>query len=146
MARPGGILAVAGLVWALAGCGGSLAMKKPEQGLAGTFTTYGPPRVLADCSPLKTQFQRDSCRHENERVVEEPYQGTLLIRNVETRQAVRQTLDAQGAYRVILDPGTYEVCVNGDCSDPIEVRMGEFATYGQRLPRPASGEKSAPSR
>jgi hypothetical protein len=142
MARLIRILAAWGSAAALAGCGGSFAMKKPEQGISGTFTTYGPPRVLADCAPLKTQFQKDSCRHENERVVEEPYQGELVIRNVETRQALRQTLDAQGAYRALLDPGPYEVCVDGDCSDPIEVRMGEFATYGQRLPRPAAGEKA----
>ena len=107
------------------------------------FITYGPPAVLADCTPFKTQFAKDSCRHENERVVEEPYQGSLVIRNVETRAKVEQVLDAQGSYRVLLDPGTYEVCLQGECSDPIEVRMGSFATYGQRLPRPAAGNSGA---
>lgn len=136
-------LACAGVAAILAGCGGSLAMKKPAQGLAGTFITYGPPPQLADCSPLKTQFQRDSCRHDNERVVEEPYQGVLLIRNLDTRKTLEQALDERGAYRVVLDPGNYEVCVNSECSDPIEVRWGEFSTYGQRLPRASSGDKSA---
>lgn len=136
------------MAWALAaalsGCGGALSMKPPEQGLQGAFITYGPPEVMADCSPLKTQFQKDSCRHDNERVLEEPYQGSLVIRNVGTRKAVQQTLDAQGSYRTLLEPGTYEVCLNGDCSDPIEVRMRAFSTYGQRLPRPASNA-SAPA-
>lgn len=133
------------LAAALAGCAGSLAMKPPEQGLQGTFKAYGPAAAPADCSPLKTQFQKDSCRHENERIVEEPYQATLLIRNVATRKAVEQPLDALGSYRVRLEPGTYEVCLNGECSDPIEVRMRGFSTYGQRLPRPqaAAPGKSA---
>ena len=139
-----------GLAAALAGCGGNLGMKSLKQGLQGTFTTYGPPLVLADCSPLKTQFQKDSCRHDNERVVEEPYQGTLRIRNVSTRKAVDEVLDAQGSYRAAVEPGTYEVCVDGECSDPIEVRFGSYSTYGQRLPRPApprapTEAKSAPA-
>jgi hypothetical protein len=120
-----------------------LVIKKPEQGIAGSFTTYGPPPELANCSFLKTQFQKDSCRHDNERVVEMPYAGTLLIRNVDTRKTLDQPLNEQGAYRALLDPGTYEVCLHEECSDPIEVRRSEFATYGQRLPRPATEEKSA---
>lgn len=143
MLRRGHRLACAALAAVLSACGGSLALKKPEQGLAGTFITYGPPAQLADCSPLKTQFQKDSCRHENERVIEMPYQGVLLIRNLDTRKTLEQPLDERGAYRAVLDPGNYEVCVNEECSDPIEVRRNEFATYGQRLPRPAAGEKSA---
>jgi hypothetical protein len=135
------------LAAALAGCAGSLAVKPPEQGLRGTFTAYGPASAQADCAPLKTQFQKDSCRHENERILEEPYQATLLIRNVATRKAVEQALDPQGSYRVVLEPGTYEVCLHGECSDPIEVRMRSFSTYGQRLPRPpqasAAGKPAA---
>jgi hypothetical protein len=131
------------LAAALAGCAGSLSMQPPGQGLQGVFTTYGPLPVLADCQPLKTQFQKDSCRHANERVVEEPYQATLVIRNVGTRKAVEQSLDAQGSYRVLLEPGTYELCLNGECSDPIEVRMRAFSTYGQRLPRPAAPPEKA---
>jgi hypothetical protein len=142
MSRPGRILASAALAAALAGCGGSLVIKKPEQGLTGSFITYGPPTELADCSPLKTQFQKDSCRHDNERVVEMAYQGSVRILNLDTRKAVDQPLDAQGSYRAILDPGNYEVCVNEECSDPIEVRRSEFATYGQRLPRAATAGKS----
>jgi hypothetical protein len=140
--RSASLSGLLGLAAALSGCAGGLAMKPPQQGLEGTFTTYGPPAALADCSALKTQFQKDSCRHGNERVIEEPYQGTLKIRNVATRKAVDQALDAQGAYRIVLEPGTYEVCVNGECSDPIEVRMRGFATYGQRLPRPAPAAPS----
>jgi len=143
MLRLGRYLACAVLAAALSGCGGSLVIKKPEQGIVGSFTTYGPPPELENCSFLKTQFQKDSCRHDNERVVEMAYQGVLLIRNVDTRKTLNQPLNEQGAYRALLDPGTYEVCVNEECSDPIEVRRSEFATYGQRLPRPASGEKSA---
>jgi hypothetical protein len=124
----------------LAGCAGSLGMRPLEQGLQGTFTAYGPAGAQADCSPLKTQFEKDSCRHENERIIEEPYQATLVIRNVATRKAVEQALDAQGSYRVRLEPGTYEVCLHGECSDPIEVRMRTFPIYGQRLPRPPEAD------
>jgi hypothetical protein len=140
----GRVLVMPVLAAMLAGCAGSFSMKPPEQGLQGVFTMYGPLPRLADCAPLKTQFQKDSCRHDNERVVEEPYQATLSIRNVATRRAVEQTLDAQGAYRVLLEPGTYEVCLKGECSDPIEVRLRSFSTYGQRLPRPSvTPEKAA---
>jgi hypothetical protein len=143
MLRPGHRLAGAALAAVLSACGGSLGLKKAEQGLAGTFITYGTAAQLADCSALKTQFQKDSCRHDNERVVEMPYQGMLLIRNLDTRRTLEQPLDERGAFRTILDPGNYEVCVNEECSDPIEVRRNEFAIYGQRLPRPAAGEPSA---
>jgi hypothetical protein len=136
-----GRLALMVLAAAFAGCAGSLSGNRPiGQGLQGTFTTYGPIPVLADCSALKTQFQKDSCRYDNERVVEEPYQTTLLIRNLGTRKAIEQALDAQGSYRLPLEPGTYEVCLNGECSDPIEVRMRSFSIYGQRLPRPSQAK------
>ena len=117
---------------------GSMTMKKPEQGITGAFTTYGPPAAQEDCGPKVTQAEKDSCRHGNQRVIEEPYQGTLGIRNLDTRKLVEQPLDAQGNFRTVLDPGAYEICLNGECSDPIEIRMGRWATYGQRLPRPAS--------
>lgn len=136
------LLACAGLAASLAGCAGSLS-RPPVQGLAGTFTTYGLAGPQADCLTLKTQSQRDSCRREGDRMAEEPYRGSLVIRNLDTRRALDQALDAQGAYRAVLEPGNYEVCVNGECSDPIEVRMGEFSTYGQRLPKPPPQEKPA---
>jgi hypothetical protein len=120
----------------LAACGGTMGIKKPEQGLAGAFITYGPPEQI-DCAPRVTQAEKDSCKRENQRVIEEPFQGTLTIRNLGTREKVEQALDSEGKFRVLLDPGQYEVCLNGECSDPLEVRMGRFATYGQRLPRPA---------
>ena len=134
--------ACAGLAAVLAACAGSLS-RPPVQGLAGTFTTYGPAAAQADCASLKTQYQRDSCRRDSERMIEEPYQGTLVIRNLDTRRAAEQALDAQGSYRAVLEPGHYEVCVNGECSDPIEVRMGAFSTYGQRRPKPVAQVKSA---
>ena len=143
MTRRGRLPACAAMAALLIGCGGALVIKKPEQGIAGAFTTYGPPPQLADCTPFKSQFQKDSCRHDNERVVEMPYPGALLIRNLDTRKTLDITLDDRGSYRAILDPGNYEVCVNSECSDPIEVRRSDFATYGQRLPRPDAGEKSA---
>jgi hypothetical protein len=136
---PGGLLAAACL---LAACGGS--MKKPEQGLAGRFLTYGPPHVQSDCSKLVTQADKDSCRHGNERVVEEPYQAVIGIRNLGTGEIQKIPLDPEGAYRVVLIPGQYEVCVEGECSDPLEVRMGAFTTYGQRLPR--HEESKAPAK
>jgi hypothetical protein len=111
------------------------AMKKPEQGIYGTFLTYGPPRELADCTPFKTQFEIDECRRANERVIEEPHQAEIKIRNLQTGAVSKTSLDPQGAYRVVLDPGEYEVCVAGECSDPMTVRMNDFVTYGQRLPR-----------
>jgi len=138
-----GIVLALSALSCLSGCGGSFGMQKAEQGIAGTLTTYGPPLQLEDCSPLKTQFQKDSCRHDNERVVEMPFQGTLLIRNLNTRKTFSQTLDEQGSYRARLDPGNYEVCVNDECSDPLEVHRGVFAIYGQRLPRAAPADKSA---
>ncbi len=143
MSRVGRSLAGAALAAALWGCGGALVIKKPEQGIAGSFITYGPPAELANCSALKTQFEKDSCRHDNERMVEMAYQGSVRIRNLDTRKAFDQPLDEHGAYRALLDPGNYEVCVNEECSDPIEVRRSGFATYGQRLPRAADAEKSA---
>ena len=118
-----------------AGCSGT--MKKPEQGIHGTFLTYGPPRELADCTPFKTQFEIYECRRANERVIEEPYQAEIKIRNLQTGAVHKTSLDPQGAYRVALDPGEYEVCVAGECSDPMTVRMNAFMTYGQRLPRAA---------
>jgi hypothetical protein len=145
MPRLGFYLACAGAAAIVSGCG-ALAMKQPEQGIAGTFTTYGPPPQPADCSPLKTQFQKDSCRRENERVVEMPYQGVLLIRNLDSRKTLSQPLDERGTYRAVLNPGNYEICVNGECSDPIEVRRSGFATYGQRLPRAAPEGKPAPGK
>jgi hypothetical protein len=118
-------------------------MKKPEQGLAGRFLTYGPPHVLADCGKFVTQADKDSCRHENQRVVEEPYQAVIRIRNLSTGETQKVALDAAGAYRVVLIPGQYEVCLEGECSDPLEVRIGNFSTYGQRLPRPETGKAPA---
>jgi len=121
-------------------------MKKSEQGLSGTFTTYGPPAVIANCEPLVTQAEKDSCKRDNQRVIEEPYQSELLIRNLGTSESVKASLDAQGSFKVELLPGSYEICLNGECSDPLDVRMGAFTTYGQRLPRPAAtGASAAPA-
>ncbi|MDB5103241.1 MAG: hypothetical protein JWP91_930 [Fibrobacteres bacterium] len=119
-------------------------MKKSDQGIFGTFTTYGPPAVMANCEPLRTQAEKDSCKRDNQRVIEEPFQAEIVIRNVGTRESVRMSLDAQGSFRAELLPGTYEVCVNGECSDPLDVRPGKFSTYGQRLPR-APAESSLPA-
>lgn len=116
-------------------CAGGMQMHKPEQGLQGAFSTYGPPPVIRDCNPLVTQFEKDSCKHDNARVIEEPYQGSFKVRNLTSGESAMVTLDAEGKYRVQLVPGEYEVCVAGECSDPINVRMGAFSVYGQRLPR-----------
>lgn len=119
-------------------------MKHSEQGITGTFTTYGPPYQIANCEPLVTQAEKDSCKRDNQRVLEEPYQSEILIGNLGTREKVSQTLDPQGSYRVLLHPGQYEVCVNLECSDPLEVRKGKFTPYGQRLPRaPVDSAKTA---
>jgi hypothetical protein len=116
-----------------------MQMHKPEQGLYGSFSTYGPSEHVSDCNPLVTQFSKDSCRHENERVIEEPYHGSFKIRNLTTQQATEVELDPEGKYKVRLDPGQYEVCVLEECSDPLEIPMGKYATYGQRLPRAVAG-------
>jgi hypothetical protein len=126
----------------LAACAG-MNMKRSEQGIMGTFTTYGPPYQIADCEPLRTQAEKDSCKRDNERVIVEPYRSEILIRNLGTREKLSLVLDEQGSYRVLLQPGQYEVCVNLECSDPLEVRVGKFTTYGQRLPRAASGSGKA---
>lgn len=115
-------------------------MRKPDQGIQGTFLNYGPPRELADCTPFKTQFEMDDCRRLNERVIEEPHQALIRIRNLQTGETSQVQLDAQGSYKVSLAPGEYEVCVDGECSDPMTVRMNHFIPYGQRLPRPGSAE------
>lgn len=115
------------------------SLRKPEQGIAGTFLAYGPPRDTIACEPLKTQPERDECRRANSRVVEEPHRASIAIRNLQTREVRRTDLDAQGSYKVLLDPGEYEVCVRGEmeCSDPLTVKVGDWVTYGQRLPREA---------
>ena len=120
----------------LGGCAGSMGMKKPDQGITGTFTTYGPPPTIADCAPLVTQAEKDSCKRDNQRVIEEPMQGEIVAKNLGTGANVKTRLDAAGTFKLVLTPGSYEVCVEGECSDPLEVRMRAFTTYGQRLPRP----------
>jgi hypothetical protein len=117
-------------------------MHHPDQGIHGTFLTYGPPRDLVDCSPFKTQFEKDDCRRLNERVIEEPHQALIKIRNLQTGEVSQVQLDAQGSYRASLAPGEYEVCVEGECSDPMTVRMNTFIPYGQRLPRPGVAGKA----
>jgi hypothetical protein len=126
-----------------------MSMKKSEQGISGTFTTYGPPPVIANCEPLVTQAEKDSCKRDNQRVIEEPYQSVITIRNLGTRESMETLLDPQGSFRVELLPGTYELCVAEECSDPLDVRMGSFTTYGQRLPRAVAapeGSGSKPAR
>jgi hypothetical protein len=120
-------------------------MKKPEQGLEGAFLTYGPPREQVDCAPFKTQVEKDDCRRMNGRVVEEPLQAAIKVRNLQTGENHALTLDAGGAYRASLVPGEYTVCLEGECSDPITVRRGEFVRYGQRLPRPQEPATAAPA-
>lgn len=133
--RPAALLAAL----LLGACAGG--MKNTEQGLEGSFLTYGPPREQVDCSPFKTQMEKDDCRRMNERVVEEPLKATIRIRDLQTGESRAVTLDAGGSYRAVLSPGEYAVCLEGECSDPITVRMGRFVRYGQRLPRP---EEAAP--
>ena len=53
-------------------------------------------------------------------------------------------MDAQGKYKVQVVPGEYEVCVAGECSDPISIRMGEYSVYGQRLPRAVPPPQEVP--
>lgn len=118
-------------------------MHKPSQGIYGTFQTYGPPREQADCAPFKTQMEKDDCRRMNQRVIEEPYRAVIKIRNLQTREVLSVPLDSSGAYRAVVDPGEYEVCVEGECSDPMTVRMNAFVPYGQRLPRPSPEAEKA---
>lgn len=126
----------------LGACAGGMKMHKPEQGLFGTFTTYGLTQEILDCTSKVTQFEKDSCRKENERVVEEPYHGSFKIRNLTTSETKDVELDSKGDFRIPLIPGEYEVCVKGECSDPIEIRMGVYSTYGQRIPRAGEPTKS----
>lgn len=129
---------LAALPFILCSCGGSMNMKKSEQGISGTFITYGPPLAIANCEPLVTQAAKDSCKRENDRVIEEPFQSIITIRNLDTRETLQTLLNPDGSFRVELLPGNYELCVAQECSDPLEVRMRQFTTYGQRLPRPAA--------
>jgi hypothetical protein len=132
---------LAGLL--LGACAGH--MKKPEQGLEGAFLAYGPPREQVDCAPFKTQMEKDDCRRMNERVVEEPLGATIKIRDLQTGEIRAVALDAEGAYRAVLAPGDYAVCLEGECSDPITVPMGGFVRYGQRLPRSQEAASAAPT-
>lgn len=118
----------------LVACGGAMQLQKPEQGIQGTFSTYGPP-VQMDCSSLPTQNEKDSCRRGNETPRIEPYQGSLTLHNLSTQEKNVVELDAKGEYKVQLNPGEYEVCLATECSDPLEIRIGKFAIYGQRLRR-----------
>ena len=136
-------LAVAVAALLLVACAGQ--MKKPEQGIYGTFQTYGPPKEKADCTPFKTQLEKDDCRKMNERVIEEPFQATIRVHNLQTLEIQNAQLDAEGSYRVVVTPGEYEVCVEGECSDPMTVRMGRFIPYGQRLPRAAPEADGKPA-
>jgi hypothetical protein len=121
------------LLLGLCACAGSL--NKSEQGLYGTFTVYGPTREKRDCKPMVTQADIDDCRKANEAIIEEPLQGSILIKNLETGQGQKLELDSQGSYRAKVSPGEYIVCAQGDCSDPMQVTLGKFFIYGQRLPR-----------
>ena len=129
----GAMLYLLGLL-SLSACAGAIQRNKPEQGLEGAFSTY-TRSAQKDCTKLAMQVERDSCRIQNERIVDEPFMGTIEIRNLTTEEKKAVTLDSQGNYRVLLTVGQYEVCVAASCSDPIEIRMGAFAIYGQRLPK-----------
>ena len=126
----------------LCACGGSMNLKKSEQGISGTFITYGPPPVIADCGPLVTQAEKDSCKRDNERVIEEPFRSFITIRNLDTQESLETLLDPNGSFRVELLPGNYELCIAEECSDPLEVRMRSFTTYGQRRYRTAAKAKA----
>lgn len=127
----------------LGACAGH--MKNPQQGLEGAFLTYGPPREQVDCAPFRTQMEKDDCLRMNERVVEEPLQAAIKVRNLQTGEIHAVALDARGAYRASLVPGEYAVCLEGECSDPITVRRGRFVRYGQRLPRAEEPASAAPA-
>ena len=127
----------------LGGCGGSMNPKQSQQGISGTFITYGPPEDIANCEPLVTQAEKDACKQNNERVIEGPYQSIITIRNLDTRETKQTLLDPQGSFRMGLPPGNYELCVAEECSDPLEVRLRSFTTYGQRLPRPAGAPRDS---
>jgi len=130
------LAAIAAACW-LSACSGSLIRNKTEQGLAGAFSLYSAPLQLIDCSTFSGYEDIDACKRENHRVLDEPLRATIRIRNLSSGDIVDQPLDEQGAYRVVLVPGQYEVCLEGECSDPLVVRMGSFGVYGQRLPKPA---------
>jgi hypothetical protein len=132
--RPAAFLGAVLCMLGLSACSGSMQRNKPEQGLQGAFSTY-TRSVQKDCSKLAMQVERDTCRRQNERIVDEPFVGTIEIRNLTTDEKTSVTLDSQGNYRVLLNAGQYEVCVAAFCSDPIEIRMGAFPIYGQRLPK-----------
>lgn len=114
-----------------------MRMQTPQQGLYGTFIAYYPlpEDQKRNCDPLKTQAEKDSCRKFNSRTLEEPLQGTIRVRNLATDSSRFITLDSQGSYRALLLPGTYEVCLGEDCSDPLDVTMNVFVPYGGRLPK-----------
>ena len=118
-------------------------MGKPDQGIYGTFIVYGPRTAesLQDCEPFQAQEDRDTCKKQNAKVADEPFQGSILIRNMTTAESLSVALDANGSYRMRLKPGEYLVCVLEECSDPLNVPMNSYVTYGQRLPKRKAEEK-----
>jgi hypothetical protein len=132
------LLFAASLLFVVA-CGKSMKMhmQPSQQGLYGTFKAYYPlpEDQKRNCEPLKTQAEKDECRKFNSRTLEEPLQAVLRIRNLATDSSLSVMLDSQGSYKALLSPGTYEVCLSDECSDPLEVTMNVFVPYGGRQPK-----------
>lgn len=120
------------------GCAKNM-MRAPEQGVYGTFVAYSPlpESQKQDCSRLMIQADRDTCRKLNSRIIEEPMVGTVRVRNLQTDSTKLVALNDKGGYKVMLRPGSYEVCLADNCSDPLDVSMNKFVPYGGRLPKPA---------
>lgn len=124
-----------GLTLALMGCAAKTKPVEQRQGLFGTFTTYHLPAQEACDSLHTTQEARDNCKRRNQTRIIEPLQGSILVTAVDAQRGQRINLNPDGSYRVALAPGYYTVCLGKSCSDPIEVRMHHFATYGAQYPK-----------
>src|SRR5690606_12029564 len=93
-----------------------------------------------DCSTFSGYEDIDACKRENHRVLDEPLRATIRIRNLSSGDIVDQPLDEQGAYRVVLVPGQYAVCLKGECGDALVARVGAVGVYGQPLPNRAADQ------
>lgn len=123
-----------GLNLSLGGCA-SKTEPVQRQGLFGTFTTYHLPLQEACDSLHTTQEARDNCKRRNQTRIIEPLRGSILVTAVDAQRGQRVNLNPDGSYRINLTPGYYTVCLGKSCSDPIEVRMHHFATYGAQYPK-----------
>lgn len=114
------------------------------QGIAGRFEALGGARLPEPgCETLESDAARDSCEKDYLRQMTFPLQGSAVI-HPPAGDSLVIPLDDSGAYRAVLPPGLYTICVRADaledvpgiCQDSIEVVPGRFTPYSRPFPMP----------